>query len=1191
MINKRFKILRKLGTGRSQVYLAADNEYSNRQTAIKILPPDVSEDEEKVFREEFAILKNLNHPHIIKVHDFGTSVHVSQTGGEIAVEKNSRYFTLDYIEGKNIFEYLQEKNEEVLLDLIGQLCLTLFYLHKSNYVYFDLKCENVMVTEISGKPEIRLVDFGLTTNLRTKDFQTKKGTAEYLAPEILVNDDVDHRADLYSLGVLLYKIIYGIFPFEKKDQIELFRAHIESEVKFPSSDYSPKLRNVIKKLLAKKAVDRYSNTIEILTDLDIQLPPGIFRNWIPPKVFVITNVVNSIINSYLVKENTTRLELIQGPEGSGKSKLLEELNNNFSPIVLINYGLIEAGRSIWEQMLKRVYYSDFVYNKIGKDLKKQIEKTLSGKSGDILRDLKSIYSQIASSTYFILILDDFNLYDEHTIIILQEIIPILLINNIKIIVTENSDHKSYSDIFHSKTVRRLGYFTDNQILSYIEKTFTPDLPAKKIIELVKSYSEILPGAINNFITSLFFFEIIRFENGNFTVNIDPTRLQNLKSDNRHYAIARYALLSETEKHAAEILSVLESNLKTEYMAELFGLTEPQTEQVFRDLQTKNIIRQYEKTGFKFTSQNLKDFIYEQLTNKEWLHSKIAGILITHSKEVNRMEILNHLEKAGNYDQAFNLLLDEFNETVNSYSYKYKLNLLQRPSRSEYALSESQTNIIRDFQIDVLFNLDEKKRCLELIEKKFAETGKPSKNYVHFMQLKVSCLTSLGKLNEAELLLNKLLADKANRNNEELLLEKVILEFERGNYTASEKIINLLIEETKKSLLLARLFHLKGNIKNISNKNYKEAIACFNKAIQIYYEIDDLLRVSKIQHNIGVQYYLSNQYELANIVWKEAEKINDQIGNLDQDGLIKSNFGILFKIRFDTEKAESYYKRALVIFQITGNEKRFAITLHNYLLLNVSLCKYRTVLKQIEQCRAIFIKLNELNELAEIYFTQAKFLIETGNFKKLLITADLYEELFESGQIPEYHKQNISLLQTVVNSFDNCTDSEKVLYEIAHNFLESGNISDSVFVLTFIIINLKNYQQNKFMEFYENEVVIEHCKMNFLDRICMDFLLADILYNNGNYAEALIILEKNFDSLEEREINEFTWRYAFKLGEEFLRRGKKNEAFQYINLAKSLLEHISEQFNSYPDKNAYLSEPVRKSVLDQINTWENYFYAR
>ncbi len=199
MINDRYIIKKKLGEGRSTVYLCEDLEMPETNVAIKILPANSPKEEEKTFLDEYFILGRLHHPNIIRSLEYGTVVTTKDN--KYGIELGSKFFTQEYYDGISLLNDKNLTNEEYLIEVIKQLCSALFYLHQSNYIYYDFKAENILVKVIDGKPIVKMIDFGFAKNIFENEEYEIRGTAEYIAPEILKKEDHDHRVDLYAFGM------------------------------------------------------------------------------------------------------------------------------------------------------------------------------------------------------------------------------------------------------------------------------------------------------------------------------------------------------------------------------------------------------------------------------------------------------------------------------------------------------------------------------------------------------------------------------------------------------------------------------------------------------------------------------------------------------------------------------------------------------------------------------------------------------------------------------------------------------------------------------------------------------------------------------------------------------------------------------------------------------------------------------
>ena len=203
-----YQVLSLLGRGgMGAVYLALHTSL-DRSVAIKMLPLEISADEafaQRFIREARAMAK-LSHPHIIDVHDFGKT------------SEGHLYFVMEFVDGTNLDAMIRGPGLEPgqALAIAGQVCEALAYAHGKGVVHRDIKPANVMVDQ---QGQVKVSDFGIARviELGAEDFNATQsgmivGTPDYMAPEQMRGQSVDHRADIYSLGVMLYEMLCGEIP-------------------------------------------------------------------------------------------------------------------------------------------------------------------------------------------------------------------------------------------------------------------------------------------------------------------------------------------------------------------------------------------------------------------------------------------------------------------------------------------------------------------------------------------------------------------------------------------------------------------------------------------------------------------------------------------------------------------------------------------------------------------------------------------------------------------------------------------------------------------------------------------------------------------------------------------------------------------------------------------------------------------
>lgn len=270
---KHYEILKPLGKGgMGEVYLALDTEL-NRKVALKFLPEEMQDDEKTRarFLREGKAAAALDHPFICKIYETGEC-------------KGKAYIAMEYIEGKNI----KEKMEEGSLPLKDSLRIALEIsealekAHESGIVHSDLKPANIMITP---QGHVKVMDFGLAkrvlpageeeinrtlTHASITEQGTIARTLAYMSPEQARGDKIDGKSDIFSLGVMLYEMISNEHPFSRPTALEILSAVLRDPV--PSINIKPKkvssaLNPILNKALAKDSGERYQNAADLAYDI------------------------------------------------------------------------------------------------------------------------------------------------------------------------------------------------------------------------------------------------------------------------------------------------------------------------------------------------------------------------------------------------------------------------------------------------------------------------------------------------------------------------------------------------------------------------------------------------------------------------------------------------------------------------------------------------------------------------------------------------------------------------------------------------------------------------------------------------------------------------------------------------------------------------------------------------------------
>lgn len=259
----RYEIIGELGHGAMGVVYKARDPLIDRTVAIKTIGLDLTSEESEAFERRFyreaKSAGRLNHSNIVTIHDVGKSDAVA-------------YIAMEFLDGRSLREILDSGvvfPPEKIADIAAQVADGLAYAHENGIVHRDIKPPNIMVLD-SGL--VKITDFGialLPTGSRTLA-GTVFGSPKYMSPEQVVGRDVDGRADIYSLGAVLYEMLTGFPPFAGGDLNAVLSQVINETPAAPSSrnkSIAPAFDYIVAKAMAKNPEDRYGSALAMAADL------------------------------------------------------------------------------------------------------------------------------------------------------------------------------------------------------------------------------------------------------------------------------------------------------------------------------------------------------------------------------------------------------------------------------------------------------------------------------------------------------------------------------------------------------------------------------------------------------------------------------------------------------------------------------------------------------------------------------------------------------------------------------------------------------------------------------------------------------------------------------------------------------------------------------------------------------------
>lgn len=257
VLQGRYQILSKLGAGSVGAVFRADDLQAGGNVAVKVLMPTAGYNEPRAARRlkrEARAASGLDHPNIVRVLDYGEADGVP-------------YLVMELVEGEELGDVLKREGQVDLhraVHIVDQIASSLTHAHGRGIVHRDLKPENIFLTRRDGRPNfVKVLDFGLVKLIvpeggieptRITEQNLVLGTPHYMAPEQITGGRIAPTTDLYSLGVLLYRMTVGQVPFPSDNVIVVMQMHVKEQPTPPSqmiAGYPAALEQLIMDLLAK----------------------------------------------------------------------------------------------------------------------------------------------------------------------------------------------------------------------------------------------------------------------------------------------------------------------------------------------------------------------------------------------------------------------------------------------------------------------------------------------------------------------------------------------------------------------------------------------------------------------------------------------------------------------------------------------------------------------------------------------------------------------------------------------------------------------------------------------------------------------------------------------------------------------------------------------------------------------------
>ena len=940
ILDKRYQIQTHLGTGgMGEVYRVLDLEQS-QACALKILNTMMDQKAaHRRFHREFQVLNRFQHPRLVRTYTWGFA------------EKRP-YFTMEYLPGKTLEKTIADLarlghfRASHFFALVQQLAEGLAYIHAQGAVHRDLKPSNIMVLETEEGIETTILDMGLAKlrHLHSASItQTGAaiGTAEYMSPEQGKGLWVDHRSDLYSLGIILYEMLTGTPPFSGQNPISVIMKHIREippsmgEINIAVPD---EIQQIVLKLLAKEPVDRFQSAEEVLRALpsEFVLPDDeqrdIHRKVMRPQ-FIGRESEMKTLRTMLqdVQAGEQRVVLISGESGVGKSRLVEELLGDalIHDFLCLKGAGQEEGGQIYGALISA--FQGTV------DLVAELPDSLETDKFSVMEHWLQLLKSLRQKQPIVLCLEDIQWLDELTLEFLQyalrdpEPCPFLLC-----LTCQGSNLEPLSEEIEN--------FIHSNEFAKATRIQLENLPKKEVAYLAASMlgeRSIPPDALQTLFREtggqpLFVVEAVRT-----LVNADVVRQnvfgdwqwgefpQTLLSDDISEILhRRIATLPAVQQRVLEYACVFLSDFSFELLAAIWRGDELELLDVLDELIAEGLLTACgeDEDQYRFSQALCRRAIYDRMQNvrRRLLHREIGNALEeTEYAEDLTEELADHFAAAGEQDKAVKYMRLSGKKALETQAY--------RQARIRF-------EAVRDWAADDAFE-------------------SPA-DVIDFLCDYADALRNCSQHNSALELLDE---------------AKVLLPDDRKD-------------------LKARILNGLGEIRSVTHHG-EIAEEYMLKALQLYRELGDL--DGEIQA-LGILAYLCDvserHKEAIAYMRREIEK-RRVLEDPQQNTFIQGRAGQAALMGFRFEIAKGYLETAVKAFKQPGLEH------HRLWALNL-LQRIYFYLGDLDQAEAICYEvIGEWRKRGVIHWEAANFLylgelaLERGNFAEVLEYAEISIERF------------------------------------------------------------------------------------------------------------------------------------------------------------------------------------------------------
>ncbi|RMH69225.1 MAG: GAF domain-containing protein [Gemmatimonadetes bacterium] len=625
LFDHRYILDQRLGEGSSGTVFAAWDTQAERHVALKQLAQRQFSER---FRREFSILTRLDHPNILKVHDFGMT------------DEGIAYFTMELLPEGALTPAAFVGQEASVRNLGDQVCQGLAVVHLRRIVHGDIKPENILM---SRERIFKLMDFGLSTDFEVLRTSGLAGTLAYMSPERIRGVRNDPRSDLYALGVMLYQLISGEFPFSIATISDCIQGHLYQSPQ-PLTDF-PDLWRIIERLLQKNPAERYQ------TAEDVRAVLYHTESGMTAPVFCKTGdfVNRSAEQDRLIqfaRDQRAGVLSIGGKKGIGKSRLLREIKFRLQlegfPVFVVSP---KSGGITLQPLVQAV-----LQHYPAEDVAPQLVKILpthpdfagiapAETPEDLFYDQVAAYlAHALSELQMIVLADDRDRWDTLSMAIFDQ-----LCEQTQTPIFYTEENHTAADIRLRPLAR-----TDLQDLIYFVLGRIDD--PNRLLESVLVQSQGNPGQAEEWIHTLIDQRLLVYRQGQWHVHHAELAQFEGSLDVEALFITRLEQRPADDRQVLNWLAVAHQPVSAQVIADVTGRPLPAIYGILTDLLRDNWVTESE-FGYQLARIEYQQALYHHLADVATWHARLAAVLEALNGD-SWEDLAFHFEAAQHYEKAY-----------------------------------------------------------------------------------------------------------------------------------------------------------------------------------------------------------------------------------------------------------------------------------------------------------------------------------------------------------------------------------------------------------------------------------------------------------------------------------------------------------------------------------------------------------